>query len=236
MTNPFARQLVLGHRGAPVEALENTLQSFARALEQGADGVELDVQRARDGVPVVIHDATLDRTMPASGAVADHPWPALERMTGARLPSLDQAVAWAAASGAWLNVEIKAAGVEAATVAALRGAGVLPRSFLSSFDPGIVAEVGRRAPDALRFLLTEAWDETAAERVADSGAMGVCLRVDGASPFALQVLRERALPVVVWTVDEPQRMRELLRAGVAGIITNHPAVGAEVRAELLRES
>ena len=62
MHNPFPRPLILGHRGAPYDAPENTLASFARALEQGADGVELDVRRARDGVPVIIHDETLDRT------------------------------------------------------------------------------------------------------------------------------------------------------------------------------
>src|SRR5687768_8195818 len=115
MHNPFPRPLILGHRGAPYDAPENTLASFARALEQGADGVELDVRRARDGVPVIIHDETLDRTSGARGRVADLDWPAIERLTTAGLPSLEQAAGWAAASGAWLNVEIKTPRVEAAT-------------------------------------------------------------------------------------------------------------------------
>ena len=62
---------------------------------------------------------------------------------------------------------------------------------------------------------------------------GVCLHVDAATPLNLEVLHNDALPVVVWTVDSPVRIRELLEAGVAGIITNRPRVAAEVRREVL---
>jgi glycerophosphoryl diester phosphodiesterase len=233
MHNPFPHPLILGHRGSPYEAPENTLASFARAVEQGADGVELDVQRARDGVPVVVHDDTLERTLGVRGRVAEHEWPALERLSTARLPSLQQAAAWAAASGAWLNVEIKAQRVEAATLDVLRETRLLERTFVSSFDPAIVEEVGRIAPEVLRFLLTEEWDEAAQNALAESDAQGVCLHVDAATPLNLEVLHNDALPVVVWTVDAPTRIRELLEAGVAGIITNRPRVGAEVRREVL---
>ena len=62
--------LIIGHRGASALAPENTLAAFARALDDGADGIELDVRLAKDGVPVVIHDATLRRTGLTSGEVA----------------------------------------------------------------------------------------------------------------------------------------------------------------------
>src|SRR5688572_9302031 len=106
------RPLILGHRGARHESLENTLASFSVALEQGADGVELDVRAARDGVPMVIHDESLDRTHEVPGRVAALDSGALMRLTNARLPTLEQTVAWAASSGAWLNIELKVAGVE----------------------------------------------------------------------------------------------------------------------------
>jgi glycerophosphoryl diester phosphodiesterase len=232
MHDPFHRPLILGHRGAPFDAPENTLRSFARALEHGADGVELDIRRSRDGVPVVIHDETLDRTTPARGRVADHAWSALERLTTGALPSLQQAAAWASSAGAWLNVEIKAPGAEAATLDVLRETRLLDRTFLSSFHAEVVAEVGRLAPEARRYLLTDAWDEAAQQAVAESGAQGVCLKVDAATPLTLEVLRNDGLPVVVWTVDAPARIRELLIAGVAGIITNRPRVAVEVRTEV----
>lgn len=65
------RPLVIAHRGASADAPENTLAAFALAFEQGADGVEFDVRLARDGVPVTIHDATLDRTSRRRGLVSD---------------------------------------------------------------------------------------------------------------------------------------------------------------------
>lgn len=232
MSNPFPHPLVLGHRGAPLNAPENTLRSFALAMEQGADGVELDVQRAADGVPVVIHDGTLERTTTASGAVADHAWSALQRMTEAQLPSLEQAAAWAASAGAWLNVEIKARDVERATLDVLRRTGGLQRVVISSFHADVVERVGHLAPEVHRFLLTDEWDDEAQRAVAHSGAQGVCLRVDAATDLALEVLRSEALPVIVWTVDSPQRMRQLLLAGVAGLITNRPDLGVAARDEV----
>lgn len=224
MANPFPRLLLLGHRGAPEEALENTLESLARALRDGADGVELDVRAAADGTPVVIHDATLERTYGIGGTIAELPWPALQRLTGARLPSLQQAAAWAASSGAWLNVELKEPGVEAATLQLLAEHELLERTFLSSFIPEVVARVGAVEPRARRFFLTERWDDAARQGLVQSGASGVCLRSDAASALSLDVLRQEGLPVVVWTVDHPPRMKELARAGVAAIITNRPAL------------
>ncbi|MBV9957612.1 MAG: glycerophosphodiester phosphodiesterase, partial [Acidobacteria bacterium] len=63
--------LIIGHRGASAAAPENTLVAFERAMADGADGVEFDVQLARDGVPVVIHDATLRRTGLKEGLIAE---------------------------------------------------------------------------------------------------------------------------------------------------------------------
>ncbi len=224
MPNPFPRLLILGHRGVPEEATENTLESLALAVRQGADGVELDVRPASDGTPVVIHDATLERTFAIRGSVASHGWPALQRLTGARLPSLQQAAAWAAAAKAWLNVEIKAAGVEEGSIELVRAHGLMERTFFSSFDESIVAQIGAIDPSARRFFLTEEWNDRARERLIASGASGLCLRVDAASPLNLEVVQREGLPVVVWTVDDPERMVRLARAGVAAIITNRPAL------------
>jgi glycerophosphoryl diester phosphodiesterase len=178
---------------------------------------------------VVIHDATLERTFGRREVVAKHAWPALQSLTGARLPSLQQAAAWAAASGAWVNVEIKEAGAEEEVIRILRSHRLMERSFISSFDEGVVARIGELAPESLRFFLTESWNESVHERFTASGAAGLCLRVDAATPLTLDVLRHEGIPVVAWTVDDPDRMRHLLDAGVAGIISNDPAMAVEVR-------
>ncbi|MDB4950030.1 MAG: hypothetical protein JWM27_2679 [Gemmatimonadetes bacterium] len=211
------------------------MRAFRLALEQGADGVELDVQRSADGVPVVIHDDTLERTTDGAGPVSALRWSAIERVrsAGEPVPRLEQVAAWAAETGAWLNVEIKAPGVEAATVAVIAAAGLLPRTVFSSFDAESVRQVGRLSPGATRCLLTETWTAAVLATARDVRAQGICIGNDAATPDALASLAREGLPVVVWTVDDPDRMDALYRAGVAAIITNRPSTGAEVRRRLL---
>ena len=120
------RPLILGHRGAAGEAPENTLLSFELALKQGADILESDVHLTRDGVPVLCHDARLDRTTNGAGPIAEHPFAEVARLDaahgysldggatfplrghGIRIPSLEQA--FAAFPEAYFNLELKSGG------------------------------------------------------------------------------------------------------------------------------
>lgn len=224
------RPLVLGHRGAPFEAPENTIASFEVARAAGADGVELDVQLSADGVPVVIHDDTLERTTDGRGLVSDVPWSWIRtlRSRGEPVSCLADAARWAADTGVWLNVEIKARTAASATVAALREAGLGARVIVSSFHPSVVSEVGALDRRIRRFLLSERWDAAARQAATACGAQGICLGLEGATARALQALREADLPVVAWTVDDPRAMRRLIDAGVLAIITNRPDVAARV--------
>jgi glycerophosphoryl diester phosphodiesterase len=231
---PTPRPLILGHRGAPRGAPENTLRAFQLALEEGADGVELDVQPSADGVPVVLHDDTLDRTTDQTGDVATLAW---ERIARARagdepVPRLEEVVEWAARTGAFLNVELKRAGAEAAAVAAIAGAGLRERTIFSSFVAASVAEVRRLDPAAACYLLSDGRAGLAMAVARQIGASGVCLGARRATPAALAEFRRAGLPVIVWTVDRPYRIRGLLREGVRGIITNLPALAVQMRAEV----
>jgi glycerophosphoryl diester phosphodiesterase len=140
--------------------------------------------------------------------------------------------AWAANTGTWLNVELKCAGAEAASLTVLQAAGVLDRVLFSSFLPEVVREVGRLAPQSRRYLLSEHWHAGLPALVREIGAGGVCLRDDAATRQALAQLAGEALPVVVWTVDAPARIGALLRAGVAAIITNRPDTAVAERTAL----
>lgn len=231
------RPLVLGHRGAPRQAPENTLRAFRLALEQGADGVELDVQASADGVPVVIHDDGLDRTTDRGGEVSLLTWAEISaaRAGGEPVPRLEEVAAWAAGAGAFLNVEIKRPGIEAAALAVIEGVGHTGSTLFSSFHVESVAEVRRLAPDAACWLLTETWSPDTLSLARELGVGGVCLHDPLATADVLAALRAARLGAVVWTVDKPGRIRALLRAGVQGIITNDPAAGVLARAEVEAE-
>jgi glycerophosphoryl diester phosphodiesterase len=213
------------------------MRAFRLALEEGADGVELDVQPSADGVPVILHDDTLDRTTDATGDVSTLPWEriAAARAEGEPVPRLEEVVAWAARTGAFLNVELKRAGAEAASVAAIAAAGLRARTVFSSFIAASVAEVRRLDPAATCYFLSDGRAGVAMAVARQLGASGVCLAARRATPAALAEFRRAGLGVIVWTVDRPYRIRGLLREGVRGVITNLPSLAVQLRAEVEAE-
>jgi glycerophosphoryl diester phosphodiesterase len=125
MPTPTPQPLIIGHRGAAAVAPENTIAAFNRALRGGADGIEFDVRLSRDGVPVVIHDATLRRTALRAGPVSDftaselqeidvgswfnqkHPEAAQKEYEQETIPSLEQLCAAMAVNDCLLYLEMK---------------------------------------------------------------------------------------------------------------------------------
>ncbi len=185
---------------------------------------------------MVIHDPTLERTTDRAGAVAALPWAEIgaARSGGEPVPRIEEVAAWAADAGAFLNVEIKSPGAERAAVEAVRSAGILRLTVFSSFHPEIVAEVGRIAPEAERYFLTERWDDEVREGVRALGVQGVCPHHSIATPALLAELRAAGLGAVVWTVDDPERIAQLVLEGVRAVITNLPAIGVAARAAVER--
>jgi glycerophosphoryl diester phosphodiesterase len=149
--------LVVAHRGAPHQAPENTLASFAAALAIGVDAIELDVHLSRDGHLVVIHDERLERTTDGRGLV--HEWTLAElkaldaggwfgsAFAGERIPTFDEALALIGRRAA-VQVEIKGRtdGVAEATVAALRARGLLDTAMVTSFHLDRLPRVRALAP------------------------------------------------------------------------------------------
>ena len=138
--------LVVAHRGLSAEEPENTMRSFRRAAEVGCDLIELDVHLSSDGVPVVIHDETLERTTDGHGRVTERTWKELRTLDagrGERIPSLEEVVTWAVAGSIGLSVEIKQPtpalglppydGIADRVVGLLRSA-ALDRCLVHSFD------------------------------------------------------------------------------------------------------
>lgn len=222
--------LIIGHRGASAAAPENTLAAFALAIEQGADGIELDVQLCADGWPVVMHDDTVDRTCDGRGRVADLTLADLQMLTIADehpIPTLDD-VFESFGRGTLYNVELKAAGWFskglAAAVADRIEAHNLGRCVLvSSFSPALVREARRHLPRSVPVGLLR---ERNAMRMAH-----MFVRAEADHPehslideAAMAWARGRGLRVNAWTVDDPAEAQRLVRLGVHGIITNNPAL------------
>lgn len=221
------------HRGASAEAPENTLAAFRRALEVGADGIELDVHLSADGVPVVIHDETLERTTNGVGPVAAYGSEALQTLdagswfdphfAGEPLPTLEETLGLLTGR-LRLNLEVKDNRAGLAVVELLPH---FPTAevVLSSFDYGLLASLRRAAPDLPLAVLQDAGNWQRA--LARAEALRACAfhpRADLVSRPLLSACRRLQLPVFPWTVDDPAQARDLGRMGVAGLFTNDPGV------------
>jgi glycerophosphoryl diester phosphodiesterase len=228
--------LIIAHRGASAEAPENTLAAFRRALELGVDGMELDVQVTRDGVPVVFHDDTLVRLTGRRGRIAQFTRRALRefRVRGEAIPPLAEVLALVG-DRAVVQIELKGGTAVAPVVAAIRRARAGDSVVLASFEPGLVAEARALAPRIPRMLIHEGAGGRPMlpqERVchlagllARLGASGVSLNLR-AIPSARFVagLKCRGFCVWCWTVNNPSVMLRLARFGADAILTDDPAL------------
>jgi glycerophosphoryl diester phosphodiesterase len=240
---PGAGPLVIGHRGASARAPENSVEAFARARADGADGVELDVLRCASGEVVVFHDDDLQRLGGRPDRVDALSLTQLREVSlrgGARIPTLEEAFE-ACGPDLLVNVELKALGVGAAEIAALADGvarvldrtGTGPRVLVSSFSPSAVRAWMRRqraVPAALLFErdtplpLRQAWAAPFLRPLALNPELVLC--------SAPRVARwhARGYAVNVWTVDGEGPVRDCRTMGVDGIITNDPARTKELLA------
>jgi glycerophosphoryl diester phosphodiesterase len=230
LIDPDARPLI-GHRGASGSLPENTIPSFDAALEQGADAFELDVHVARDGVPVVIHDPTLDRTTDASGPVSLLTAAELQMVDageGASVPTLAEVLRRYPTTP--MIVEIKERAATDGVIDVLRQLDAVDRVLLGAFEHAALAPArsGLFHLSASRRQTGWVW---AAARV--GLALGGAFESFTIPEFrgSLRVVDRRFLaaarklgkPVHVWTVDTVEDAGRLRAMGVAGIITNFPS-------------
>ena len=245
LTDPDAR-LVIGHRGCAGLAPENTLEAFQQAIALGAHAVEFDVRLSADGVAVVMHDPTLDRTTDRSGRVdqltlaqlreADagarfttdrgrtHPY----RSRNIRIPTLDEALALV--TGIPLLIELKTPAASAETLRLLRLHGAESRTVVDSMHAPALAPfrntpVSRGAgADGVRALLTA----TLLGRRSDTLPFdALCVPPwYVAIPLPLvrfaRATRRARRAMHVWTVNDPDYAKRLWSSGVNGIITDDP--------------
>jgi glycerophosphoryl diester phosphodiesterase len=234
---------IVAHRGGGKMAPENTIAGLRCGLGFGFRAVEFDVMLARDGVPVVMHDPHLGRTVSGSGNVFDYDAAELTRMDagswfGPRfgdqtVPLFVDFVRFCRANAIWMNIEIKPApGFDAETgrvVATLTRAmfereiaagDVSKLPLMSSFSMEALAAAQAAAPDVPRACLFDRVPPDFVTQTRELGAVALHTNQKFLTPEAAQAIKDAGLGLFCYTVNDPIRARELLSWGVDGFCTD----------------
>ncbi len=229
--SPHKELFVWAHRGASSVAPENTMAAFRAAEAAGADGIEFDVHLSRDGVPVVIHDETIDRTTSGRGPVGEKTTAELldldagawfsSEFTGEPVPLLAEVLAWAG-DRLRLNIEIKHAAAGHAVLETLKE---FPqaRALVSSFNHKLLFRM-RQADSRLPigFLSDSRFWRLAVKRAVACSASSYHPPERHVPRTLVDYCHRYNLAVYPWTVDSPVRQNSLQRIGVDGFFTNMP--------------
>ena len=238
---------VFAHRGASGYAPENTLEAFALAGEQGAQGIELDVQLTKDGEVVVIHDETIDRVSTGKGAVRDYTLEELRRFSfhnhkkeyeGVQIPTLREVLEQVKPGGMEVNIELKTGiywypGLEEKTVELVKAAGMENRVIYSSFNHYSVQkilELDAEAETAYLYSDVLLNVENYAKNTGVCGLHPAVYHLKMAD--LLESYRRSGLKVRVWTVNDEADMRQFIEKDLEAVITNYPDRALRVRDEV----
>lgn len=225
------RPIIIGHRGAAGLAPENTLPAFQVAIELGIDGIEFDVQRSKDGVPVVFHDEDLERLTTGTGKLWDKTLDELQALTiktdqddfgDVRIPALQEVFDFVRQAGQLLMIELKEPwrfpGIEEQVIALVRRYDLVERTQIRSFYHDALHTVHRLAPE---IAVSELWldrlpkdDEVIYKTVNAHHALYTAAEIER--------LHRRGVQVTAWTVDDLAEAQRLKDAGIDGLTTNYP--------------
>ena len=211
------------------------MAAFQRAVELGAGFIETDLHLTRDGRFVAVHDHTLERTTNGRGAVREFTLPELRQLdaglwfdrqfSGQQIPTLEEILAFARKRDVVFYFEIKyeaAWGMHHALVAALQSGENAARSIVLSFDPETLLSLRRLDAGIVTGLLAERADRDLVQTAQNAGARQLCPRWDLVTREMVANAHRTDLHMVTWTVNEREKMRAAMEAGVDGIMTDLP--------------
>ncbi|MDR2729679.1 MAG: glycerophosphodiester phosphodiesterase [Treponema sp.] len=243
------KTMIHAHRGASGLYPENTMEAFSAAIMQGTDCIELDVHLTKDGHVVVAHDARLERVSNGSGYINDHTLEELKSLDFSRLfpgspvcriPELSEVFTLVKSSRLTLNIELKSTErlypelpEKLNTMAG--DYGLEERVIYSSFNHYSLQAIKKLNAAAKIGLLYELAmvDPWVYADYVGADAVHPHYFVVAALPETVTRCHEKGIQVNVWTVDDPQAVKLMLKCGVDGIITNKPDIAVACRNELI---
>jgi glycerophosphoryl diester phosphodiesterase len=255
--------LIIAHRGASKHAPENTFAAFKRAIDAGADGIELDVRLAKDGVAVVFHDSSLKRiagrkgkishfTSTELGAIDAGSWfnrhvPKLAdpAYVNESVPTLAETLNFLRGFNGLIYIELKckeadSEGLAKAVCGVICSSKLLPNIVVKSFKLNAIPFVKKYCPTVRTAALFAPKiknilrkDKHLLKLAEEAGADEISLHYTLATRKLMKKAAKRNLRVIIWTADHPRWIHRALKLGLAAIITNDPARLLQRRDEVI---
>lgn len=237
--------IIYAHRGASQKCPENTMVAFKQAEKDGTDGIEMDVHLTKDGVPVVIHDETVDRTSDGNGFVKDYTLNAIKKLnmgswkssqySAEKILTLEEFLDWIAPTSLLINIELKNnifsyKGMEKSVLNMVEERDLLNRTVFSSFNHESLYKLhllnidAETAPLFAKPIMVPPWDYCR-----ELGAKGIHPYFRHVSSQLIDDLHDHNLVVRPYTVNNPRFMRMLLNWRSDAIITDQPWMAATLR-------
>lgn len=219
------------HRGASEYAPENTLSSFYLGLMQGANGIETDVQRTKDGVLVLFHDNTLDRVSNMSGKLSEYTYEELlsfkiygNCISGFydKIVTLEEFLDKFASYDIKFAIELKGEGVEEDTLSMIRRYGVLEKTTFTSFNFEYIKKIKQMEPKARVGWLISSPGEEEINKLLGIFGEEMAPKAECITKEMMDVLRGKGLGVRAWGVFNVQLMKKMCDLKVDGMTVNFP--------------
>lgn len=235
---PGEAAFIAGHRGDKTVAPENTLEALGHALKSAADYVETDVQLTADGVPVLMHDWTVDRTTNGTGPVWNYRYEELSQLdagswfgkefAGARVPSLEEflnLLRWSTKNailelkGSWTDPQVR---VVADLIARH---GVSDHVIIASFDIMTLQSLQRVSPELPGMLIVRDIIGDPGELAAAAGAVALVTsqKAITQNPGLVKRVHDAGLGILIYTLNDSEKWADAVSLGVDGIVTDRPA-------------
>lgn len=239
MTTPLVLPKVIGHRGTPRRAPENTVAGFTLAADARVSWVELDVQLSADLVPFVFHDDVLERTSTGTGLTIERDWAYLQGLdvglkfspdfAGEMMPHWDRVLDLLVERRLGVNIEIKAEDPRGAITAEIGLKHALakwpadrPPPLVTSFSRIAVETARKVAPAWPRGLVSHPWPEDWREVCERYGCASLHIAHDNLTAERVRMAKEAGLAVLSYTVNEPQLAEKLWAWGVDSVFSDRP--------------
>jgi glycerophosphoryl diester phosphodiesterase len=216
--------LVIGHRGAPEQELENTLASFKQAIKIGADGFELDVQETKDGVLVIYHDYDLSRLSCSDALIGETTYDDIQSVKlqgGETIPTLDEVLDFAQGR-AVVDIEIKGLDIEEKVLHSVKSHDMLNDVQFSSFYHVVLQRIRELEPEAETGVLYSSPLDDPISYALKLEANAINPLVDLFDPELVVQAHKNGLRVFPWTVNDADTAAEFAKLDVDAIITDVP--------------